>query len=411
MAQEDKIRVLIVDDVAETRENIRKLLQFDAQVEVVGASRSGSEGVEMAIETQPDVVLMDINMPDMDGISATEAIRKKIPFTQIIILSVQGDSNYMRRAMLAGARDFLTKPIDVDELSAAIRRAGRVARNEKEKLSSTAFGAPGRGGSSGTGQLIPGDQGQVIAIFSPKGGTGKTTLTANLAVAMRQQGHAVAAVDGNLQFGDLSFFFNEQGRNNVSDLAPRAEELDREVVSEVMIRHEASGVHILAAPMRPENADTVTGEQLGSVVRYLSRMYPYVLVDTGSLLNDLTLAVLDAADLVILLITQDIPSIKNARLFLDLADGLGISRDQILLVMNRFDKRRNITPERVRDNFKKDVDAIIPLEEKLVIPAMDRGEPFVLRNTNNPTAKSISDLVEKVIATLKKVSPAQVETA
>jgi pilus assembly protein CpaE len=409
MAQEDKIRVLIVDDIAETRENIRKLLQFDAQVEVVGASRSGSEGVELAIETQPDVVLMDINMPDMDGITATEAIRKKIPFTQIIILSVQGDSNYMRRAMLAGARDFLTKPIDVDELSAAIRRAGRVARNEQEKLSSTAFAGPGRGGTSGTGQLIPGDQGQVIAIFSPKGGTGKTTLTANLAVAMRQQGHAVAAVDGNLQFGDLSFFFNEQGRNNMADLAPRADELDREVVAEVMIRHEASGVHILAAPMRPENADSVTGEQLGSVVRYLSRMYPYVLVDTGSLLNDLTLAVLDAADLVILLITQDIPSIKNARLFLDLADGLGISRDQILLVMNRFDKRRNITPERVRDNFKKDVDAIIPLEEKLVIPAMDRGEPFVLRNTNNPTSKSISDLVEKVITALKKVSPTQVE--
>lgn len=411
MAQEDKIRVLIVDDVAETRENIRKLLQFDAQVEVVGASRSGSEGVELAIETQPDVVLMDINMPDMDGISATEAIRKKIPFTQIIILSVQGDSNYMRRAMLAGARDFLTKPIDVDELSAAIRRAGRVARNEKEKLSSTAFAGQGRSGTPATGQLIPGDQGHVIAVFSPKGGTGKTTVTANLAVAMRQQGHAVAAVDGNLQFGDLSFFFNEQGRNNVSDLAPRADELDREVVAEVMIKHEASGVHILAAPMRPENADAVTGEQLGSVVRYLSRMYPYVLVDTGSLLNDLTLAVLDAADLVILVITQDIPSIKNARLFLDLADGLGISRDQILLVMNRFDKRRSITPERVRDNFKKDVDVIIPLEEKLVIPAMDRGEPFVLRNANNPTAKAISDMVEKVVSAVKSIVPEQVEAA
>jgi pilus assembly protein CpaE len=353
---------------------------------------------------------MDINMPDMDGISATEAIRKKVPFTQIIILSVQGDSNYMRRAMLAGARDFLTKPIDVDELSAAIRRAGRVARNEKEKLSTTAFSGQTRG-TSGTGQLIPGDQGHVIAVFSPKGGTGKTTITGNLAVAMKQQGHAVAAVDGNLQFGDLSFFFNEQGRNNVSDLAPRADELDREVVAEVMIRHEASGVHILAAPMRPENADTVSGDQFRSVVTYLSRMYPYVLVDTGSLLNDLTLAALDAADLVLLVISQDIPSIKNARLFLDLADGLGISREQILLVMNRYDKRRSITPERVRDNFKKDVDATIPLEEKLVIPAMDRGEPFVLRGGNNPTAKAISELATKVVAAIKTITSATVETA
>jgi pilus assembly protein CpaE len=410
MAPEDKIRVLIVDDVAETRENIRKLLQFDALVEVVGASRNGLEGVELAIETQPDVVLMDINMPEMDGISATEAIRKKVPFTQIVILSVQGDSNYMRRAMLAGARDFLTKPIDVDELSAAIRRAGRVARNEKEKLSTTAFGGTSGAGSA-PGTLIPGDQGQVITIFSPKGGTGKTTLTANLAVAMRQAGQTVAAVDGNLQFGDLSFFFNEQGRNNVADLAPRADELDRDVVNEVMIRHEASGVHILAAPMRPEYADSVTGEQFGAVVRYLSRMYPFVLVDTGSVLNDLTLAALDASNLVLLMITQDIPAIKNARLFLDLADGLGISREQIMLVMNRYDKRRSITPERVRDNFKKEVAAVIPLEEKLIVPAMDRGEPFILRSGANPVSKSITDLMAKVFATLKAQVPSQTETA
>ncbi|MCL5428697.1 MAG: response regulator [Chloroflexi bacterium] len=408
MAQVDKIRVLIVDDVAETRENIRKLLQFDAQVEVVGASRTGTEGVEMAIETQPDVVLMDINMPDMDGISATEAIRKKVPFTQIIILSVQGDSNYMRRAMLAGARDFLTKPIDVDELSAAIRRAGRVASNEKEKLSSTAY-AGSSAGRPGSGTLIPGDQGYVVTVFSPKGGTGKTTITTNLAVAIRQQSSAVAAVDGNLQFGDLSFFFNEQGRNSVGDLASRVEELDRDVVSEVMIRHEASSVHILAAPMRPEHADQVSGEQFGSVVRYLSRMYPYVLVDTGSLLNELTLAALDASDLVLLLITQDIPSIKNARLFLDLADGLGISRNQIMLVMNRYDKRRTITAERVKENFKKEIEAIIPLDEKLVVPAMDRGEPFILRNSTSPTAKAIFELGNLVITKLKALVPAQVE--
>ena len=409
MAQEDKIRVLIVDDVAETRENIRKLLQFDATVEVVGASRNGLEGVEMAIEAQPDVVLMDINMPDMDGISATEAIRKKVPFTQIVILSVQGDSNYMRRAMLAGARDFLTKPIDIDELTAAIHRAGRVARTEREKLATGGYtGKAGDGKGSGT--LMPGDQGHVITVFSPKGGTGKTTIAANLAVVLRQQGKGVAAVDANLQFGDLSFFFNEQGRNNVTDLAPRAEELDREVVSEVMIKHEGSSVHILAAPMRPEDADSVSGAQLGSVLRYLSRIYPYVVVDTNSLLTDFTLAALDATDLLVLVLTQDIPAIKNARLFLDLAEGLGITRDQIILVLNRFDKRRNITPERIRDNFKKEVDVVIPVDERAVVPAMDRGEPFVLRGGNNPSIKAMQDLAVKISAKIKAFPQSQMET-
>lgn len=405
---DEKIRVLIVDDVAETRENIRKLLQFDAQVEVVGACSSGSEGVEMAIETKPDVVLMDINMPDMDGITATENIRKKVPFAQIIIVSVQGDPNYMRRAMLAGARDFLTKPIDVDELSAAIRRAGRVARNEKEKLSGAGLTASGATGSL-SGALIPGDQGQVITVFSSKGGTGKTTIAANLAVALRQQGQPVVAVDGNLQFGDLSFFFNEQARNNIADLAPRADELDREVVAEVVIRHEKSGVHILAAPMRPEYADSVTGDQFGAVVRYLRGIYPYVVLDTASFLNEITLAALDTSDLILLVVTQDIPSIKNARLFLDVADGLGIPKDNFSLVMNRFDKRRNITTERVRDNFKKDFDGVIPIDEKLVVPAMDRGEPFVLRSGVNPTAKAMIDLAKTVRERLKARSPSEMQ--
>src|SRR4030067_277480 len=99
MASADKIRVIIVDDIAETRENIRKLLQFENDVDVVGVARTGREALDLAKETKPDVVLMDINMPDMDGISATEAIRRNVPFVQIVILSVQSDPNYMRQAM------------------------------------------------------------------------------------------------------------------------------------------------------------------------------------------------------------------------------------------------------------------------------------------------------------------------
>ena len=109
MPSGDKIRVLIVDDVSETRENVRKLLQFESDVDVVGVARTGREAIQLSQDLNPDVVLMDINMPDMDGIAATEAIRSKQPVVQVVILSVQGDQNYMRRAMLAGARDFLTR--------------------------------------------------------------------------------------------------------------------------------------------------------------------------------------------------------------------------------------------------------------------------------------------------------------
>ena len=122
MSSQDKIRVLITDDIAETRENLRKLLSFDADIEVVGAASTGREGIDLAKEFRPHVVLMDINMPDMDGITATEIIRREVPATQVVMLSVQGETDYLRRAMQAGAQDFLTKPPSGDELMDAIRQ-------------------------------------------------------------------------------------------------------------------------------------------------------------------------------------------------------------------------------------------------------------------------------------------------
>ena len=192
MPAQEKIKVLIVDDIADTRENLKRLLQFDQMIEVIGAARSGREAIEISHQLKPDVVIMDINMPDMDGITATEAIRRKVPYTQVVILSVQSDASYMRRAMLAGARDFLTKPPMIDELTAAIRRAGAMAADERSKAPMFPMGpAGGVPNVMGRPGAIP-QYGKVIVVYSPKGGTGKTTIATNLALALhvKRPGHS-----------------------------------------------------------------------------------------------------------------------------------------------------------------------------------------------------------------------------
>jgi pilus assembly protein CpaE len=404
MGPGDKIRVVIVDDIAETRENIRKLLQFENDFEVVGVGRTGREGIEIVKETKPDVVIMDINMPDMDGITATETIRRNLPFTQIIILSVQGDPNYMRRAMLAGARDFLTKPPSVDDLTSAIRRAGKMAQEERAKT-------PSRAAVSGTGTISAASplvtRGKVIAIYSPKGGTGCTTVAVNLAIALHSDETPTILVDGNLQFGDVAVFLNEQGKNSVADLAPRVDELDPDIIEEVIVNHSASGLKILPAPSRPEYAENVTGEQFSKILNYLRRLFSYVVVDTSSILTDPTLAAIDGGDLVVLLTNQDIPSIKNARLFLDLAEVLKISRKRILFVMNRFDRRIGITPDKVGESFKHPVSATIPLEERVVIPAINRGRPFILDDKSRTVTRAILSLAEVVRQRLAELAQAE----
>jgi len=392
----NKIRVMIVDDVSETRENVRKLLQFEADVDVVGVARTGKEAIQLSQELNPDVVLMDINIPDMDGISATEAIHSKQPAVQVVILSVQSDQNYMRRAMLAGARDFLTKPPMGDELISAIRRAGAMAQSERSKSAQVQV-AP----ISGNVGVIAGygaSKGKIVTIYSPKGGVGCTTLAVNLALTLHNEDTPVVLVDGNLQFGDVAVFINEQGKNTIIDLAPRADELDPEIVEEVMLKHASSGLHVLAAPSRPEYAEKVSSGQFTKVLEYLRQLYAYVIVDTASLLTDVTLSAIDVSDLVVLVTTQDIPAIKNCRLFLDLLQTLGIERERILFVMNRFDKRINITPERVTENLKQEIVSVIPFDEQTTTKAVNRGVPFVLDSKNQPAARGIFSLAESVRA-------------
>lgn len=406
MATGEKTRVLIVDDVAETRENVRKLLQFEADVEVVGAARSGQEGIQLSQELDPDVVLMDINMPDIDGIAATEAIRHKRPHVQVVILSVQGDQNYMRRAMLAGARDFLTKPPMGDELVSAIRRAGEMAHQERVK------GAQIRAPMTGGLPPLVGvsfSQGKVITVYSPKGGAGCTTVAVNLALALHNEDTRAVLLDAKLQYGDVALFVNEQGKNTILDLAPRVDELDPETVEGVMIKHSASGLHILAAPARPEQAEKVTGEQFSKVVDYLRQMYAYIVIDTPSLLTDIALAAIDSSDVIVLLTTQDIPSIKNVRLFLDVLHTLGIQRERIVFAMNRYDKRITITPERIAENLKQEVAAVIPLDERVVIPAVNRGVPFILENKAQPSARGIFVLAERVRSALAALEAEEAE--
>jgi pilus assembly protein CpaE len=177
----DRIKVLIVDDIPETRDHLSKLLGFESDVEVVGAAAGGPEAIEMANALRPDVVLMDINMPGMDGITATEKLAADVPTAAVIMMSVQGEADYLRRSMLAGAREFLVKPFSSDELNASIRQ---VWSREKDKLSRyapvvTGNDAPARDS---------GDVASVTAVFSPKGGVGRTTISVNLAVAAAQAG-------------------------------------------------------------------------------------------------------------------------------------------------------------------------------------------------------------------------------
>ncbi|MBN2258054.1 MAG: response regulator [Anaerolineaceae bacterium] len=402
--QDEKIRVLIVDNIADTRESIQKLLLFDKSIEVIGTIGTAKDAIQMATEKQPHVVLMDINMSDMDGIAATEAMRKKVPFVQVIILSVNDDLNIMRRAMMAGARDFLTKPPDVDQLVEAIHRSHDLAKEEINKM-----GTVGVAGVSPAGDTIYRSAifGKVIMIYSPKGGTGVTTLATNLAVTLNSTATNVVLVDGSLQFGDVTVFLNEQPRLSIADLAPRADELDPEIINEVLINHAQTGLRILAAVPRPEMADKITGQQFVKILQFLRRLYHFVIIDTSSYLTEPIIAALDEADLIVLLTTQDIPAIRDTKIFLNLVESFNISKEKLLFVLSKSDKRIPITPEKVSEALKNEVKLEILFDDRTVINSVNRGMPFVLDPKPQPIVRNIMDLADTIRSIL--ISETQTE--
>src|SRR5438445_12475428 len=190
----DLIKVLIVDDIPSTLDNLQKLLSFEPDIQVVGTGANGKEGVEQAKTLAPDIVLMDVNMPVLDGIQATEVLAQEVPGSPVIIMSVQGERDYLRRAMQAGAREFLIKPFSGDELIASIRRVHQL---EQKKESYLAKAPAAQAGAAAPPRV---ERGEMFVVFSGKGGIGKSVLSANLAVALAMEtGARVALVALDLQ--------------------------------------------------------------------------------------------------------------------------------------------------------------------------------------------------------------------
>jgi pilus assembly protein CpaE len=384
----DRIQVLIVDDIPETRDHLAKLLGFETDIEVIGTASSGADAIEQATKLLPDVILMDINMPDMDGITATERLSSQVPSAAVVMMSVQGEADYLRRSMLAGAREFLVKPFSSDELTASIRQ---VRAREKEKAGRAVISQAAR-------MLAPTEDGQVVAVFSPKGGVGRTTIAVNLAVAAASElGKKVTLVDASFQFGDVAVLLNLNPKDkSMAELVPQLEDgHDPDSVDAFTLTH-SSGIRVLLAPPSPEMAELITPAGVKHVLEILRQHSELVVVDCAAWFNDTLLGILDLADVVLTVLTLEITSIKNTRLFLEVAEQLGYSH-KVRLVLNRADTTLGIRVADVEHSIGRKVDHTIVSDGRAVVYALNRGVPFVLSNRESQVSQDIFRLASSIV--------------
>jgi pilus assembly protein CpaE len=387
---EQPIRLLIVDDIQSTRDNLRKLLSFEEDIEVVGTAGDGKEGVEEAQRLHPDIVLTDVNMPVMDGIQLTEQLTQDLPASPVIIMSVQGERDYLRRAMQAGAREFLIKPFSHDELVAAIRRVYAMELKKGTFLTRTAEPPP----VMASGRSGPGE---VFVVFSAKGGVGKSIIAANLAVALARETDArVALVDLDLQFGDIGVMLNLNHSRSITDVVDAQDHLDAEVLDDILAVGPA-GIRVLLAPVKPELADLVTPDHVRTAFAEVRKVCDFVVVDASSHLGEAILQVMEIASKILVVTGLTIPSVKNARLTLGVLESLNIDPERVLLVVNRVDGYSDFNKEATEQYLRVPVAVQIPHDPKAVSDAWNQGKPFVETQPEAEISRAIRELVFRLV--------------
>ncbi len=405
MPDGEKIRILIVDDIADTRENLAKLIGFEPDMEVAGTAGGGQEAVTLAKKERPHVILMDINMPDMDGITATEIISNTVPESPIIMMSVQGEQDYLRRSMLAGAREFLVKPFSADELINSIRHVHELEKVRRQRY---APAAPAAGGApGGAGAPAARETSKVITFFSPKGGVGRTTIATNLAVALHQSTERpVVLVDGSLPFGDIAVILNMSPKaKTIADLIGSFDQVDADVLESILVSH-STGIKVLLAPPTPESAEIIKGEDIKRIIEILRERYAYIVVDTWPSYGEQVISMLDAADVVLTLMTLEITSLKNVRVFMEVVEKLGYTDDKVQLVANRNDSSGGIKASDVEASLGRKIPHTIVSDGRTLVLAVNRGVPFVISHRDSQVSKDIFSLAAKLAGPAPEASAA-----
>jgi pilus assembly protein CpaE len=385
--------------VPSTVDNLKKLLSFEGDMEVVGTALNAEAAIEEVRRLTPDVVLMDVNMPGQDGIKATQVMSTEPPYAPVILMSVQEDREYLRRAMQAGAREFLVKPFSGEELAAALRRV-----NQLEKLKRVHI-APAKAIEPPPPAPIERRRvaGQVVLVFSGKGGIGKSLLAVNIAAALaRDVEGRTALVDLDLQFGDLGVMLGLESGRNIYQVVEAFPNVDADFI-EALMPEAPGGFRVMLGPQSPEFADLVTAEHARVILDILQSIYDNVVIDTSSHLGEVTLEALERAGQVVVVVDLSLPAVKEAKLALRVFQRLGIASDRIKVVLNRSDTNSGITVTQVETSLETKISASIPTDLKTVLRSVQRAEPFVSLLPN----AEISHRVRELALSLVTLHPAE----
>ncbi len=374
----DQVRLLLVEDVPQVAQYVRGLLNAQTQVRLVDVITDGREALAHLADQRPDVILVDALLQGrVKGMNLVRELQDSGLGIPVMVLTVPQHPVEVDPAQ--GVTDVLSMPFNGYDLIT------KVVAIQKARASAAQHG-PSR----------------MVTVFAPKGGVGKSTLAFNLAVAASALGSRTVLVDGSIQFADV------RGLLRVPDTAPSMLDLPTDRVAEAdleeVVWRDATGIDILLAPPRVEMAEMVLASDLEKTFSLLRRIYDLIVVDSGVALDEVTLSLLDQADVILEIVTYDGTTIRNTIAMADTFAKIGYPPSKLLYLVNRADASAGVDSGELRQLLGRDPDFRVRSEGHVVVAAGNRGEAFVAAS---PEAGVSNDVLEVA----RRLAPVQTMVA
>lgn len=371
----NSVRIMLAAFSAEDRKYISGQLT-DESLRIVSTFRPDKDGLRKASSQPADVLLIGTRgVPDTELDFAERMFTARSDIT-ILLLAPKADAKTITRAMESG----IARVIDIDSGEHAIRTHIMTAANRDQNRRSTV-------------QKIASYDSKVVACYSPKGGTGKTTLAVNLAYALVSMNKKIALIDLNLQFGEVGVFLDIPKGDTIADMAEE-HSFELSTVKSYLIRH-SSGIQVMLSSSSPEYAELIRPEHIDAILSALRTEFDYVILDMGSAMGDCAVAALETADTILLVVNEDIAALHDAKRGMKVLEGLNL-QDKVKVVINK-EGISSITVKNVSGLLDAQPVLVIPYDLKSAMMAVNRGIPMLNCAPNSKASKEIRDYARRLI--------------
>ena len=387
----NRIRVLIIAGSDAVGDWMASVVKSTPGMALMGLVRDLAQPFDYVQQLAPDVILVDISSGILQMENLINRLSEPGAGAAIIVVAMTDEVDAVRQAMLHGAQGFLLKPFSEEELTGSIRQSYELVFERRAKLGTVPMLA------AGPASKMP-SRAKIVAVYSPKGGVGCTTIATNLAVALHTfAGKAVTLVDADLRFGDIDSVLNILSGPSVGVLANKLEDADDVFLQQSLVAHK-SGIKVLMAPPYLDMADAIQAGQIRQIVTRLAGLSDgYVIVDTWSALDEVTLSILDVCDRLMVVTTPQVTALRDAHRFLEALNLLHYDADKIMLVLNHPYQVSNVKRGDVERALGRSIVQEITHTPYQVSTSLNRGAPLVQEFQDSAAAKDIIKLARNLV--------------